>query len=109
MQGHGFSDALSTEFYPCAGSLRVEWSLFLGQGGHHCSLPWGPLWGCRLVWKGAVFPVLGSGQELCSMAGQSPGHHHVPNSSGGWTSTHTGVIVAAVREPEGCSICTLEN
>lgn len=109
MQGHGFCDALSTEFYVHAGSLRVEWSLFVGQGGHHCSLPWDPLWGCRLVGKGAVSPVLGSGQELCSMAGQSPGHHCVPKSSGGWTSTHTGVIVAAVREPEGRSICTPQS
>lgn len=108
MQGHGLSDALSTEFYPHAGNLRVEWSLFVGQGGHHCSLPWDPLWGSRLVGKGAVSPVLGSGQELCSMAGQSPGHRHVLNS-GGWTSTHTTVIVAAVREPEGRSICTPES
>lgn len=35
MQGHGLSDALSTEFYSHAGCLRVEWSLFVGQGGHH--------------------------------------------------------------------------
>lgn len=109
MQGHGLSDALSPEFYPRTGSLRVNGPLCVGQGGHHCSVPWDPLWGCRLVGKGAVTPVLGSGWELCSVAGQSPGHHHIPKSSGGWTSTHTGVVVAAVREPEGRSICTPES
>lgn len=72
----------------------------------HCgAVGW---WG-RVLWYLLQYPVLGSGQELCSTVGQSPGHHHVPNSSGGWPSTHTAVIVTAVREPEGCSICTPQS
>uniref|UniRef100_A0A8C3ECH6 Unconventional myosin-XVIIIa n=1 Tax=Corvus moneduloides TaxID=1196302 RepID=A0A8C3ECH6_CORMO len=73
MQGHGLSDALSTEFYPRAGSLRVNGSLCVGQGGHHCSLPWDPLWGCRLVGKGAVSQCWGLAGSCAPWQGRALG------------------------------------
>ncbi|XP_050837680.1 diacylglycerol kinase kappa-like [Serinus canaria] len=73
MRGHGLSDALSTKFFPHAVILRVEWSLFVGQGDHHCSLLWNPLWGCRLVGKGAVSPVLGLARSCAPWQGRALG------------------------------------
>lgn len=61
--------------------------------------------------------VLRSGRELCSCSrARSPRHHRVPSRGClRWqallrqTCAHTGVVVAAVREPEGCGVCTPES
>lgn len=69
--------------------------------------PWGC---CRLagegVWLGAVFPWQGAERwvppypKLWVSAVEAPQRR---------ASTHTSVIVAAVREPEGCGACTSES